>query len=116
MAKGFPADIAGDRWLWALRTVAEWLDNVQSGGTSQPAGGNADDDLVSRSEAARRLDVHASTITRLVRDDPTLAESPEPGSKVYWSFVRNALARRRSTQKRDDEIRNRATDRANKKA
>jgi len=73
----------------------------------EPAAVKADD-LLRRSEVARRLNVHPGTVTQLVRHFPDLAESPKPRSRVFLNKVRAKLEERRARAGRDAEIADRA--------
>lgn len=80
------------------------------------ASGSAARSFVQRSDAARRLGIDAGTVKRWIDKYPSIAESDATGSRVDINQLRNLLETSRATQSRDDGIRDRARDEANRDA
>jgi hypothetical protein len=92
---------AGDSYLLKL---SEW--SARCGDGKQPAPDSTD--WVSRSEAARRLNIHPSNVTKIAKLHPEIAEAPQRGSRVEFIALRALHEEKRAERLRDEEIRARA--------
>lgn len=72
--------------------------------------------FVSRSEAAVKLNLHPGRVTKIVSKFPSMAESDERGSRVDFDQLREHVEAQRIKSVRDQGIRDRATDEANRDA
>ncbi|MGD1276866.1 MAG: hypothetical protein ABR964_06555 [Tepidisphaeraceae bacterium] len=72
--------------------------------------------LILRSDVARRLKIDPSTVTRFVKDRPDLRENDTRGSRIYFERFRTEWEQVHSRHQRDNDIRARTEKRANSNA